>query len=291
MLSAPTKKPSFWLDFVLLLSPALWGSTFFVIKDSVQTVSPLILVGYRFLLAALIMGSIVLIKKKSLFHNFLPGLILGLLLWATVVFQTFGLQYTSASNSGFVTGMTMAFVPLFSWLFFRTVPSLSKSISVAIALLGLYILVGGVSHINKGDALTLVTAMAFALYILMADACVKDKVDPLILNFQQFFVIAFVSLVPAFFSRNSFTIAPHAVGSILYLAILPTVGAFMLQLTFQKFTLPIKVALIFATEPVFAAIFAWTLGGETFVFSKAIGGLLIVMAMILAEVPWITRID
>ncbi|GAH27457.1 unnamed protein product [marine sediment metagenome] len=77
---------------------------------------------------------------------------------------------------------------------------------------------------------------------------------------------------------------------ILFLTLFPTISAFIIQLTAQKFTLPIRVSLIFSLEPVFAALFAWTLGGETFILHRAFGGLLIFLAILISEIP-IKKID
>jgi drug/metabolite transporter (DMT)-like permease len=271
-------------DAGLLFAAAVWGSTFFVVKDSLQNIDPVILVGYRFLLAAIILGIYLVYKKRNIFSDSKYGIILGFFLWLLYVPQTIGLRYTSAANSGFITGLFVAFVPLFSFLFWKRIPTKNRLFAVVLSIIGLIILTGGLKKTNLGDMLTIVTAIAYALHILLADTFVKKKFDPLVLSFQQFLTVGALSLLSGLVFKLSFSIGTvNTFAVILFLALFPTLAAFVIQLVAQKFTSPVKVALIFTMEPVFAAIFAWTVGHETFHISQAFGGLLIITAMIIAE--------
>lgn len=273
-------------DLGLLYAAAIWGSTFFIVKDSLQHIDPVTLVGYRFLLAAFLLGLYLLFKKINLFSNMKYGFILGVFLWLLYVPQTIGLGYTSAANSGFITGLFVAFVPLFSFLFFKQIPSVMRLIAVGLSLAGLAVLTGGLKEINIGDSLTIITAMAYAIHILFADKYVKGNLNPLVLSFQQFLTVGLLSLLASALFDLSFSPGNlNTLGVIAFLAIFPTLSAFVIQLVAQKFTTPIKVGLIFAMEPVFAAIFAWTLGNESFTLTQVLGGILIVLALILSELP------
>jgi len=140
---------------------------------------------------------------------------------------------------------------------------------------------------NRGDALTLLAAMGYAVHILLADRSMKGGLDPVSLSFQQFLFVGLFSFIAGWVSGIPVSCShPGAWRVIVFLAVFPTILAFLVQLMAQRFTSPIKVALIFSMEPVFAAIFAWTLGGEPFVLHRAAGGLLIVLAMILSEFPF-----
>ncbi len=273
-------------DLGLLYAAAIWGSTFFIVKESLNSIDPVVMVGYRFSIAALILAIFLKFKKKELFTNFKEGFILGFLLWSLYIPQTIGLGYTSASNSGFITGLFIVFVPLFTFLFHKKLPSLLKNIAIMFSLIGLWFLTGGLKDANFGDLITLITAVFYAAHLFTADLFVKKEIDPIVLSFQQFFWVGILSLFTALTFDLPFEIlTSKVVWIILFLAFLPTLMAFVIQLIAQKFTSPIKVSLIFALEPVFAAIFAWTLGGETFVLQNAFGGLLIFLGMILSEVP------
>jgi drug/metabolite transporter (DMT)-like permease len=284
-----TKQTNKVVELGLFLTAVTWGSTFFIIKDSVAHLSPVTLVAYRFLAAAIILGLYLTIKKQSLVTGLKYGLTLGVLLFLTYVPQAVGLKYISASNSGFITGTFVAFIPIFSLFFFKTKTTWNKWLAVIISLVGLTILTGGLSTVGYGDGITLVTAMAIALHLLLADKYVKLK-SPLVLAFQQFTCTGIASLLLAVLSHASFR--PQSTTTILsvaYLTLLPSLGAYVVQFLAQKKVTAVKIALIFALEPVFAAIFSWTIGGERFVLSHALGGLLIFIAIVISELNFSKR--
>ncbi len=269
----------------LLYASAIWGTTFFMVKNVLQYIDPVILCSYRFLLAALILMFFLIYNRLPLFSNLKEGLILGFFLWLIYISQTIGLVFTTASNAAFITGLFIVFIPIFLFIFFKKKPNLKSLLAITIALCGLNFLTGGLIHANKGDLITLITAFAYALHVLFADKYVKKDINPYTLCFQQFLFVSILSFLTAFLFRLPFSIAKTSViWIILFLTIFPTLSAFVIQLVAQKNTAPIKVSLIFALEPVFGAIFAWTLGGETFIFTKAIGGLLIFLSLIVYEV-------
>ena len=115
-----TRPPkSLLAEFGLLYATAIWGATFFIVKDSLASVDAVVMVGYRFLLAAAVLAVGLKIARKPLFLYWKPSLILGIILWSLYISQTIGLKYTTASNSGFITGLFVAFVPVFTYLLNR----------------------------------------------------------------------------------------------------------------------------------------------------------------------------
>jgi drug/metabolite transporter (DMT)-like permease len=275
------KKP--FSELGLFYSAAVWGSTFFIVKAVLEYVHPVILVGYRFVVAALLMAAICALTGKALFRNFKKGFLLGLLIWFLYIPQTIGLGITTASNSGFITGLFVAFVPLFSFLIFKRIPTFIGIIASLTSLGGLWILTGGLTDINTGDLLTLIAAMTYAIHILFVDKYLREGDDPYTLCFQQFLVVGLLSLLTGAVLDLPFSFGTTtAVWIILFLAVFPTFSAFLIQVVAQKATTPLRVSLIFAFEPVFAAMFAWTWGGETVILHRALGGLLIFLAMIIS---------
>lgn len=280
------RKKSRLADVALLYAAAIWGATFFVVKDSLATIDPVVLVGYRFLMAAAVLAIGLKITKRPLFLYWKESVQLGIILWILYISQTIGLKYTTASNSGFITGLFVAFVPFFTIMMNRHARILSQMPAVMISLLGLWLLTGGLTDINIGDWLTMICAMAYAGHLLYVDRFVKQGLDVYILSFQQFLFVGLLSLLTAAVFRLPFVpTSTDAIGYIAFLALLPTLSAFVLQLIAQKVVPPIRVSLILALEPVFAALFAWTLGGETFILRRALGGSLIFVAMILSDLP------
>lgn len=279
-------------DLGLFYSAAIWGSTFFVVKGALEVIDPLMLVAYRFLLAAIIMLPILIWLKLSPLPNFGSGLALGLPLWILYVFQTVGLKYTSAANSGFITGLFVVFVPVFQIFFRRKMPKLSSLAASLVSLSGLWVLSGGLEYVNRGDLLTLAAAMSYAAHILIADRKIDAGINPYILSFQQFAIVGALSLLWGFLKVGQFAFPCRTAGAaIAFLAVFPTLSAFLVQLIAQKYVLPIRVSLIFAFEPVFAGLFAWTLGGESFTIRQASGGLLIFAGMIISGLAGGTKSD
>ena len=170
-------------------------------------------------------------------------------------------------------------------------PELAASV---ISLAGLWVLTGGLVAINIGDMLTVLTAMAYALHLLYADKYMKGGIDPFVSACQQFIIVGILSLLTALLFGLPFGIASdRAVGMVVFLAVFPTLSAFVIQMVAQKIARPLRVSLIFALEPVFAAMFAWTLGGEAFVLRRAMGGLLIFAALVISGMrpPGVVRTE
>ena len=270
----------------LFYAAAIWGSTFFVVKAALDHIDPIVMVAYRFLIAGLIMIPIILITGRRLFSGLGQAFLLAIILWLLYVPQTIGLRYTTASNSGFITGLFVAFVPLFQRTLFKTKPNMMEILASGISLVGLWVLTGGLQEINLGDILTLAAAVTYALHVLLSDKYMKAGSDALVLSCQQFLIIGLLSLLTALVFRLPLKIETQStIGIVLFLALFPTLSAFVIQLLAQKIVSPLKVSLIFALEPVFAAAFAWTIGGEIPIPHRALGGFIIFAALLVSGLP------
>ncbi len=276
-------KSSFLIDLGLIYNTLIWGSTFFIIKSALTDLHPMAMVSYRFIIAGLVMLPFVL-HKKNFFLSLKESLLLGILQIICHATQTFGLLYTTASNSGFITGLFLLFVLLFEWFFDKKKPPLIQGIAVILALAGLWQLTGGISGVNRGDALTLVTAITYALHLLITNKYIRRNADLSLLAFHQFWIGGALGLAFCTLSDAPMQIASlKALWVILFLAIFATITTFVIQMIAQKTASPLRVSLIFSLEPLFAAMFSWTLGGEPFFWRRALGGGLILAAMILGD--------
>ncbi|MBU1918624.1 DMT family transporter [bacterium] len=273
-------------DIMLVLMTVVWGSTFYMIKIHLEFVDPVGMLFYRFGAAAILLWAWLFYKKKNIFHKPLRGLVVGIFLWLLYTPQNVGMLYTSATNSGFITGLFVAFVPPISILFFKEWPTKMRILAGFVALMGMWFLTGGVQGMNKGDVITLITPVACAFYILYVDRYVKDDSDPLVLCFQTLVTVCVLSLIWMLLFDASFAIGSTASYWVLaYFTIFATLMTFAVHLIVQQFSTPMKVAIIFALEPVFAALFAWMFIGEKLIGLQWLGGGLIVAAMILSEMP------
>jgi drug/metabolite transporter (DMT)-like permease len=275
--------PSWAWDAGLLYCAAVWGSTFFIVKDALAGVDAVAMVAHRFLLAALLLAPWALTRRAPARH-LKESFLLAVLLFALYGTQTAGLNYTSAANSGFITGLFVLFVPLFLLLFLGKPPTRAQWASSVLALAGLWLLTGGLSSINHGDLITLVAAATYAGHLLATDRFVRADAEPVLLAFHQFWMTGLLALGWCLAAGRPLAVSTAgAARSIAFLAAVPTLSAFFVQLLAQKTVPPVKVSLIFSLEPVFAAAFAWTAGGERFRASSAAGGALIVAAMMAGE--------
>lgn len=283
-----TAMPWAW-QLGLVYCAAVWGATFYMVKDALAGVDAVAMVGYRFVLsAALLAPALARTATRGKGGWSAPmlkdSLALGGLLLALYVSQTIGLRWTSASNSGFITGLFVLFVPVLLFLFRSELPTVSQRFAVALSVAGLWLVTGGLDGINRGDALTLVSALTYAGHLLLIDRCVRAGRDTVWLAFHQFWMTGLAALLLCAARGASFSIiGAKTAAVIVFLAVVPTLSAFFIQMASQRYVEPLRVSLILSLEPVFAAAFAWTLGGEAFRVLGAAGGGLIVLSMIVSD--------
>ncbi len=281
----PSKLKLFMAQAGLFYAAAIWGATFFLVKGALDDIDPVVMVAYRFIMAGCMLLIFIYTRGLKPLADIKIGLFLGFILWLLYIPQTIGLGFTTASNSGFITGLFVAFVPVFLRFIFKRKPTLLEVIASGVSLIGLWILTGGMKKVNIGDALTLIAAMTYALHLLYSDKYMKGGIDPYITSCQQFLVVGFLSLISAIVFGLDFSVkSQKAIGVVVFLALFPTLSAFVIQMLAQKIVAPLRVALIFALEPVFAALFAWTVGGESFVWFRAVGGGFIFAALLLSAI-------
>src|SRR3989344_853380 len=281
------KKKSLYADLALILTQAIWGFGFIIVKASLDIIHPVVLLGVEFTLSAAILGAYLFFKRKSLFQNYGKGLVLGFILWIGYMTHVIGLSTISATNAAFITSLSIILVPLAGRFLFKKAIGIQNIVAVLIALIGVWILTGGISNFRIGDVLTLFTALFVALHILFTDKFVNEKTDPLTLNFQQLAVVGFLSLVTMAIFRFPVNVwHTSVIWTIIYVVLLADIFAYVAQTFSQKYTLPVRVAIIFTLEPVFTAFFAWIFRTEALVFSTLVGGALVVLALLISEIPF-----
>ncbi|MBS3970912.1 MAG: DMT family transporter [Clostridia bacterium] len=272
-------------DFLLLVVAAIWGLTFVVVKNALDDIQPFTFNAYRFLVAGIFM-IVICIFYKIKFNRLLLkiGTIIGFFLFLGYSFQTIGLQYTTASNSGFITGLAVVFVPLFATIFTKKLPGMYSIAGAVLAAIGLFFLsVDSTLTYNSGDIMTLFGAICFAVYILLLGKY-SPQFDTIPLVAMQIFVVAFLSLICSLtLETPSVTMTSAVIIALLVCAIPATCLAFMIQTWAQKFTTPTRTIIIITTEPVFAALFAYMLLGEIFTTRHLLGAVLMLMGILLVE--------
>lgn len=281
----------------LLLVAMMWGSTFLIVQHAVRVLPPLAFNGLRFLgatlLLALIIGIFYRHEWKQLSWKMLGhASLLGVFLFMGYAFQTVGLLYTTTSNAGFITGLSVILVPFLSLILLKHPISRYTWISAILAAIGLYLLAfaGSSISINKGDLLIFLCAIAFALHVAYT-AIFAPTYPALLLSTIQMFIVGLLSTLSSLLFEDLgpiHQVADQLVQPEVLIALLISIGptsafAFWIQTVCQKFTSPSRVAIIFATEPVFAAITGVLFGGEILGTLAGIGCICILIGMIIAE--------
>lgn len=271
----------------ILFASLTWGSTFFITKDIIQNVPALDFISIRFALAGLIGGCFRFkYLKKIPLKVWKHGIILGFLYSCGQICQTLGIYYTSASTSGFITGMYVVFTPLALWIFFGQTVSRIIWGAVILACIGMMILStatsGPLGGFGIGELLTLICALLYAFHIICMSRWAKRGIE-IELSIIQMMVLG--SVCTLFAVPDGITL-PHTFSgwaATVYMALIAGLCALVAQTWAQSKIHPTKAAIIMATEPLFAAIFAVTLGNEHITSALIIGGSLIVGAMLLTE--------
>jgi len=275
---------------------AVWGSSFAILRSLFGdgAASPLALVAVRMMMAsAILLGYMVATPNgraqlRSLRGELLrDGVFVGVLLGIGFLLQTEGLQRTTASRSGFLTGTLVVLVPLIELAVFRKRPAFPATVGVLLAFLGMTVLSAPWSNSSHatalGDALTLACALVFAAQIVaLGRVAPKHPVLPLLL-LQLATTGALAAVTGPVVEAQHFSGTPRLWLALLYLAVFATLLAFGIQTWAQKILPPVRVALISALEPVFAALWAALLIGERLTVRELVGGALIVFGVAVGE--------
>jgi len=274
-----------WPDLALLGATVIWGGTFVVEKIALRDISPVLLVVVRFWLATLLVAALWLPRLRKMTKETLrDGLILGLTLFLGFLFQTIGLAYTTASRSGFITSLTVVFVPFVVIGLTRKLPSLWAWTGVALAAIGLWFFTQpALEGIHTGDFLTLLCAVSFAFQIALIEIYTRrhDLVQMLFLELLVTSILALPAL--PLLEKPVLHMTRSLIWAVLFCATLATVGALYIQNAAQSKTSATRAAVIYTAEPVFAALFAFFTLGERFNLSGFIGAGLILAAVLASE--------
>ncbi|WP_231946388.1 DMT family transporter [Auraticoccus monumenti] len=272
----------------LLLMAAIWGSTFFLIKDLTTRVPVTDMLALRFALAAVVLVLALRGRLRLTRTLLLRGGALGLVYGAAQLLQTFGLAHTSASISGFVTGLYVVMTPLLGWLLLRQRVDGLTVLAVLLATAGLGVLSLQGFTVSLGASLTLASAALYALHIVALGRWSTGP-DALTLTTVQVAVVALVCAPPALVDGVQLPAGGADWANLLYLAVVAGALAMLLQTWAQSQVPATRAAVVMSMEPVFGALFAVALGGESFTWRLSVGGLSILAAMYLVELGPVLR--
>jgi drug/metabolite transporter (DMT)-like permease len=272
-------------EIALVGIAAVWGLTFSLVQDAIASIPVMTFLAYRFIAAALIVSAVSRREMRRLSGSgWRAGMLMGVFLTGGYVFQTVGLQHTSVSHTGFITGLWVVLTPVFGALFFHHRSGWRVWTAAAISAVGLLLLSGfGGQGRLAGDLLVFGCAISFTFHIFVSDRAVdRHRVGGLVavqLGFCGLFSLA----VAGSMGDLQLPLTGDVWLALAVTAVIASALGFFVQAYAQREASPSRTALILASEPAFAGLFAYLLKGETLNPLGWLGAALIMGAIVAVE--------
>ena len=273
-------------ELLMLVTAIMWGSGFVGMAVGLEYLTVFQIMAGRFTLAAILL-TLVFHKKLRLINKTVlwKGAVLGSILFAAFVIQTYGLAYTTPSKNAFLTSLNVLVVPVIAYVVYKRGFDRYEVTAAVIAVIGIgFLSLNDSFSINIGDLLSILCAVAFAFDIFYTNVFVK-KEDALALTIVQFVTAAVLSIIGmAMLGEVPTSIAAEGVYVIIYLAIFCTFIAYVCQNVGMQYANPTKSAIILSMEALFGTLFSVWLLSEILTGRMIVGCVLILCAVLLAEV-------
>ncbi|WP_314557721.1 DMT family transporter [uncultured Parvimonas sp.] len=287
-------RTSFLAKIALFIVAILWGTSLTVVKSAADVFKPNFLLGIRFTIAGIILA---VIFHKKLFKadkkELVAGAIIGVFLFVAYSSQTLGVTFTTPGRSGFLSASYCVIVPFLYWITNKVRPDKFNVSAAVFCIIGIFFIAmagesGSIFNSSitaiYGDALALLSGLLFASHIVMVTKLGVGK-DPFVLTIMQFLVAGILSWITTFAFENNagmqITLRPML--EVLYLSVMCTAVALLLQNLGQKYTDPSSAAIILGCESIFGVALPVALGIESLTVKSVIGFVLIFIAIIISE--------
>jgi drug/metabolite transporter (DMT)-like permease len=265
---------------------AVWGLTFVMVQNAIERLPAIAFLAYRFIPAGLLVALVFRSQLGRLSREgWRAGLVMGAFLTVGYGAQTLGLEHTTASNAGFITGLFVVLTPLFGALVFGIRPGRAAWLAAAVSAIGLLLLSGASSDFRlSGDGLEFICACAFALHILVTARAVRTH-DVGALVAIQLTACGLVCLVVAGLAGELEAPRGGTVWSALIVtSLIASALGFLVQSYAQRRAPPARTALILAAEPAFAGLFGYLLQDDRLSAVAWTGAALILAAIVMVDV-------
>jgi drug/metabolite transporter (DMT)-like permease len=273
-------------ELALIGIASVWGLTFVMVKDAIEELPTMAFLAYRFIPAALIVAIVFRKQLVALSRGgWRAGAVMGVFLTGGYVFQTLGLEETTASNTGFITGLFVVLTPVLGAIFLRQRIPLVAWAAAAVAVVGLWLLSGASDEFNmRGDGLVFLCSISLAAHILATARAVKAYVVGALLAIQLG-VVGVVSLAIGAAAGDLEPPEGATVWSALVVtSLIASALGFFVQTFAQQHAPPARTALILAAEPAFAGLFGWLLNDERLTATGWFGAALIMASIVAVEI-------
>ena len=274
-------KSKLTLYIAMISIAAVWGSSFVVMKDSLERQNLFSFLSSRFILAALLMflykpGVLRGLTKKFIYRVIIAGILLG----GGYIFQTYGLTKTTVSNTGFITGLYLVFTPLISLIILKRHVLKIQWLAVVIATIGLFFISYNGVTIGLGEILVLISAFIYGAHFVALGEW-SDGKNTYALTFIQVATVA--ALTSIFAIKDGFQVAPDSTVwlAILYTAFFATFIGFLIQTKAQSMMSATVASVLLATETPFAVFFGLYFHSDPLTLRIITGGSLVMAAMAL----------
>lgn len=288
------KNKQFQADMMLILVTLCWGISYYLMDVALSDMDPFTLNAHRFLGAFAVAALLSWKKLQNVNKTTLKySVLVGVALVFVYIGATFGVKYTTLSNSGFLCALTVIFTPIIGFIFLRQRLSRKMLIAVLMCFVGIALLTlkddFSINMANlKGDLLCTMCGVAYAIDLLLTEKAVAhEEVDAFQLGVFQLGVTGVCNLILAFLVETPhFPTEPSIWGAVAFLSIFCTGVAFIVQPIAQQYTSASHTGVIFALEPVFAGIVAFVLVGEVLTAKAYLGAVLMVASIFVMEIDF-----
>ncbi|MFM8304030.1 MAG: DMT family transporter [Actinomycetota bacterium] len=275
----------FAAEGALVAAAFLFGTTFPLVADALEDITPFAYLVLRFAVAVIVLApfAVLVARREGEDRRLLVrvGAVSGLLLFGGYAAQTVGLQYTTPSTSAFLTGLFVIFTPFVEAAIVRRPPPGAVLGSALLATVGLYLLTGADLTLGRGEVLTIVCAVVFAIWIVFQGRY-ATRIHPIPFTTAQMVTLVVVGL-PAMARQGIGELSATAWFAVVFTGIACSAMALSLQLWGQRRVPPTRAAMILLLEPVFAGVISF-LDGERLGATELLGAAVILGAIALAEV-------
>lgn len=267
-----------------LIAAILWGASYAVQKPLLAYIDPVVFTFWNFFLSGVIFFIYAVISKIPLTYRWREGIILGVLISGMEILEMVGLKLTSSANTVFLTNLGMLIIPYIGWIFYRGKVKMEDGIAIAIAIVGMYMLVGGVEGFGLGEGILLLSALSSAFYFIYSERFEAERARHITtLCVQQFFIITLVCLAWGFYAGTSFSIPSSLRVELLWQVILFTTIPYAIIQWASRYADEMIAALYDGmVEPLTGAVLAWFIFLEAATPVKIAGGALMILSFIFA---------
>lgn len=285
-----SSKNSILAKLALLMATIIWGSTFFIMEDTIKNIGIYSLLAIRFSVAAVLLALILFRRLKCIDKSYLwRGLVLGALVVTAYILQTHGLAYegTTPGKNAFLTSIYCVIVPFLACPFTKTRPDRYNITAAFMSILGITMIsVTGndFTSVCFGDVLTLLGGIFYSFHMVAVSAFSQNR-NVLILTMLQFLFAGIIVWFPALATETiPAYFPPSGIAAILYLAVFATGVCYIFQNTGQKYTAPSTASLILSLEAVFGVLFSVIFTSETVSPKVFAGFALVFIAILISEI-------